>query len=69
MRGSPQMNADFMKIHSAVYIADDICFTKNGGTAVHPWMLSTISDLLEQYSFQVDDGRQLTVNYFRSKEL
>ncbi len=52
MRGSPQMNADFMKIHSAVYIADDICFTKNGGTAVRPWMLSTISDLLEQYSFQ-----------------
>ena len=56
-------------IHSAVYLADDICFTKNGGTIIHPWMLSTISDLLEQYSFQVAPDQKLTVTYFRNKRL
>jgi hypothetical protein len=54
-------------IHSAVYIADDICFTKNGSTVIHPWMLATTSDLLEQYSFQMPPGQKLTVSYFRSK--
>lgn len=56
-------------IHSAVYIADDICFTKNGATIIYPWMLSTISDLLEQYSFQAPPGQSLTVSYFRNKRL
>lgn len=56
-------------IHSAVYIADDICFTKNGSTVIHPWMLSTMSDLIDQYSFEVDPGQKLTVSYFRSKRL
>ena len=56
-------------IHSAVYIADDICFTKNGGTVIHPWMLATISDLLEQYSFQVNPGEKLTVSYYRNKRM
>jgi hypothetical protein len=56
-------------IHSAVYIADDICFTKNGNTVIYPWMLSTISDLLKQYSFQAGEGQQLTISYFRNKRL
>jgi hypothetical protein len=56
-------------IHSAVYIADDICFTKNGGTVIYPWMLAPLSDLLEQYNFQAGPGQQLTVTYFRNKRL
>jgi hypothetical protein len=56
-------------IHSAVYIADDICFTKNGATIIYPWMLATINDLLEQYSFQALPGQSLTVSYFRNKRL
>jgi len=56
-------------IHSAVYIADDICFTKNGGTVIHPWMLSTITDLLDQYSCQIDPDQKLTVTYYRNKRL
>jgi hypothetical protein len=56
-------------IHSAVFIADDIVFTKNGATAIYPWMFSTVQDLLMQYSFLAPDGQQLALHYFRSKEL
>jgi hypothetical protein len=56
-------------IHSAVYIADDICFTKNGATAVHPWMLATVSDLIDHYSFELDPGQKLSISYFRNKRL
>lgn len=54
-------------IHSALFIADDVVYTKNGDTPVHPWMLSTIEDLLEQYSFMVKPSEKLTVSYFRNK--
>ncbi len=56
-------------IHSAIFIADDICFTKNGATTIHPWMLSTLADLLDQYSCQVPPGQKLTVSYFRNKRI
>ena len=56
-------------LHSAVFIADEIVFTKNGSTAIYPWMFSTIPDLLMQYSFHALDGQQLTLRYFRSKSL
>ena len=35
--------------HSAVFIADDILFTKNGNNYRQPWMLMRISDLLATY--------------------
>jgi len=54
-------------IHSAIYIADDICYTKNGATSIHPWMLATVADLLDQYSCQVPPDQKLTVSYFRNK--
>ena len=60
---------DGSAVHSAVYLADDIVFTKNGSTIAYPWMLSTVSDLLKQYSFQVSDGEKLTVSYFRTYTL
>lgn len=63
MLGKP--NGDI--IHSAVFLADDIVFTKNGATPIHPWMLSTLPDLLRQYSFNVEPNEKLTVNYFRKK--
>jgi len=54
-------------IHSAIYLADDIVFTKNGNTVMTPWMLSTVNDLLDQYSFQVQPSEHLTVTYYRNK--
>jgi hypothetical protein len=56
-------------VHSAVYLADDIFYTKNGATFTYPWMLETMSDLLKQYSFQVEPGEKLVVSYYRHKNL
>ena len=37
-------------IHSAVYLADDIVFTKNGNNYTQPWTLMRLKDLLASYS-------------------
>ncbi len=37
-------------IHSAVYIADDICFTKNGVNFAQPWILMHMADLSDVYT-------------------
>jgi hypothetical protein len=37
-------------IHSGVYIADDIVFTKNGNNFSQPWMLMRLGDLLARYT-------------------
>jgi hypothetical protein len=37
-------------IHSAVYLAGDIVFTKNGNNSAQPWMLMHMKDLLAEYS-------------------
>jgi len=55
-------------VHSCIYLADDIVFTKNGGTNISPWMLSTIQDLRMRYTFEVPEGQKLVVSYFRHKD-
>jgi len=35
--------------HAAVYIADDIVFTKNGGNHRQPWLLMKVDDMLARY--------------------
>ncbi len=35
--------------HSAVYLADDLVFTKNGNNYRQPWMLMHIANLLATY--------------------
>ena len=37
-------------LHSAVYIADNIVFTKNGNSHQQPWMLMRLDNLLATYS-------------------
>jgi len=54
-------------IHSAVFIADEIVFTKNGSTAIFPWMFSTVTDLMNQYSFLAPEGQRIVLRYFRNK--
>ena len=36
-------------IHSAVYLCDDIVFTKNGNNMAQPWMLMHLKDLTSKY--------------------
>jgi len=55
-------------VHVAVYIADDICFTKNGSTIMHPWMLSTIPEISKQFAFQIDPSQKMIIRYFRKKD-
>jgi len=52
-------------IHSAVYIADDIVFTKNGNNFTQPWMLMRLKDLLARYT--VDAPPQMLV--YRNRNL
>lgn len=37
-------------IHSAVYVADDIVFTKNGNNHQQPWMLMRLNNLVAKYA-------------------
>jgi hypothetical protein len=50
-------------IHSAVYIADDIVFTKGGNNYLDPWMLMRLKNLLAIYS--VTDTTRVAV--YRNK--
>ena len=54
-------------IHSAVYLADNFLFSKNGEGDLHPWIIASLPDLLEKYSFQVPPEQKLNVVYFRNK--
>jgi len=45
------LNQDGNAIHSGVYLADDIIFTKNGNNHMQPWMLMRIKDVLAMYSW------------------
>jgi hypothetical protein len=44
------LNEQGNAIHSAVHIAEDLVFTKNGGNYAQPWMLMHLKDLLAQYT-------------------
>jgi hypothetical protein len=50
-------------IHSAVFIADDIVFTKNGNNYAQPWMLMHLKDLVAVYT--MDNPPQVVV--YRNK--
>jgi hypothetical protein len=52
-------------IHSAVFLADNIVYTKNGGSPSSPWILSTLPDMMERYSFHVAPNQALIVSYYR----
>ena len=60
--GKPAMCGDVMfvldpeggVIHSAVYIADDIVFTKNGSNFAQPWILMRMKNLLNVYTLNAE---------------
>lgn len=43
------LRADGTPLHAAVHIADDVVFTKNGGSLSQPWILMRLEDLLAKY--------------------
>ncbi len=54
-------------VHSAVFLADDVVYTKNGGHFTAPWMLAKIPDLLDSYSTFADEAGLLKAMYYRNK--
>jgi hypothetical protein len=60
---------DNQAIHAAVYIADDIVFTKNGFHCTQPWILMHLKDMVETYAARLPTGKQLNVVYYRQKNL
>ena len=54
-------------IHSSVFIADEIVYTKNGGHFLSPWMLMTIPDMVTAFSALMPEDQRLKVTYYRNK--
>ena len=57
------MKSDTQAIHSAIYIADDILFTKNGPSQHSPWILMQMETLVSHYETNVD----LKIRGYRKK--
>jgi hypothetical protein len=54
-------------VHSAVYVADDLMFTKNGAVITQPWLLMPLADMLEFHSAFYPPDRPLQVLYCRKR--
>lgn len=52
--------------HAAVYIADDLVFTKNGTSPIAPWTIMPIQHLRDYYRLQSEDPR---VIYHRRNDM
>ena len=50
-------------IHSCVYIADNIVFTKNGSASSSPWILMDLEDVIAFYSSE----KPLDIQRYRRK--
>ena len=51
--------------HSAVYVADDVLFTKNGTSFSHPWMYMRMDEMKEFYP----RPGTITVRFYRPNDL
>ncbi len=52
--------------HVAVYLADDLVFTKNGSFSLAPWIIMPLDRLKGPYAGKIDDWK---VTYYRRKDL
>jgi hypothetical protein len=57
------MKSDTQAIHSAIYIADNIVFTKNGPSLHSPWIFMQMDTLVSHYETNTD----LTIRGYRKK--
>ncbi len=62
-------DSDNQAMHVAVYVADDIVFTKNGYHYTQPWILMHLSDMIETYTARLPAGKKLNVLYCRRKAM
>ncbi|HYW80637.1 MAG TPA: hypothetical protein VE890_13720 [Thermoguttaceae bacterium] len=59
------LDASQTLMHSAVYIADDILFTKNGTSLSQPWMLVKVDEMKGFYPRR----DEVDIHYYRRKDL
>ena len=55
-------------VHSAVYVADDVVFTKNDAVFTQPWMLMRMPDLLDFYQAFQRVNEPLRIRFYREKD-
>ena len=58
--------ADSQVIHAAVFVADDLVFTKNGYHYTQPWILMHIRDMVATYTARYPGSGALKLLYYRS---
>jgi hypothetical protein len=58
--------SDGSVFHVAVYLADDLLFTKNGSFSLAPWIILPRDYLKGRYAGQADDWK---ITYYRRKDL
>jgi hypothetical protein len=56
-------------LHAAVYLADDLLFTKNGESFTQPWILMHKEDMLDTYNVRHPFSGPLQILYSRRKSL
>ena len=54
-------------IHSAVFIADNIVYTKNSPLFLDPFLLMTIPDMIDRFEAFIPENEHLKMLFFRSK--
>jgi len=54
-------------IHSSVFIADNIVYTKNSANPRDPFILMTIPDMIDYFEAQVPEGQTLQMQFRRNK--
>jgi hypothetical protein len=59
------MNSENRVVHSSVYLADDIVFTKNGINFAQPWVTMRIKDMVGDFSAL----EPVKIAYFRRKDM
>ena len=54
-----------LPLHAAVYLADQLVFTKNGGGQFHPWIYMTLPDLVDRYKLLAPANGSVREIYLR----
>lgn len=54
-------------VHSCVFLAADLVYTKNGGSPFAPWQLSTIPDVVDFYSWDLPEDATLKQSWYRKR--
>lgn len=54
-------------IHTCVFLADDLVYSKDGAHHTSPWIVTRIPELMSRYSVDLPEGESLRLVYFRNK--